>query len=178
MSQSALTDLISECRAAYQAGSSKDEYLVKESLQHAFRLKMKVGALEQEIQDRHTALDAELESIREEIKQLNEVKDRIIQEHVNTGVLEESGYKIDPKVQKTNRKPDMDKIRAQKDDWDLLIQLEVKRVKDNYVPNQNSLKAVFGKRFESFLTPAQTTILGYDIVPIAEIPEKAGEVEV
>ena len=52
-----------------------------------------------------------------------------------------------------------------------------RRVKENYVPNQTALKDVFGKQYEAFLIPAQTTIIGYEVAPVAVMPEKAGEVE-
>lgn len=175
MSQASLSGLLNECRAAYNAPS--DELVIHESLEHAFRLKMKAGEIEQEIKDRHAALDAELEGLYNEIKQLEAAKDRIVQEHVDAGTMEEAGYKVEPIVQKQNRKPDMDKIRRHEDDWNLLISLEVKRIKENYVPNQTALKAVFGKQFEAFLIPAEKIIIGYEVAPVAVMPEKAGEVE-
>jgi hypothetical protein len=175
MSQASLSGLLNECRAAYNA--PPDELVIHESLEHAFRLKMKAGEIEQEIKDRHAALDAELEGLYEEIKRLNAAKDRIVQEHVDTGTMEEAGYKVEPIVQKQNRKPDMDKIRRHEDDWNLLISLEVKRIKENYVPNQTALKVVFGKQFEAFLIPAEKIIIGYEVAPVAVMPEKAGEVE-
>lgn len=179
---SQITLMMQECRAAVAEGkamkqSSPEEFLVKEDLQHAFRLKIKAGELQQEIQDRHAALDAELEGLYEEIKRLNEAKERILLEHAESGTMEESGYKVKTLIQKQNRKPDMDKIRRHEDDWNMLVSLEVKKVKENYVPNQTALKAVFGKQFESFLIPAQEVVTGYDVEPVAELPEKAAEVE-
>lgn len=175
MTQSSLSGLLNECRAAYNA--KPEEFIIHETLEHAFRLKIKAGELAQEIKDRHAALDAELEGLHEEIKRLNAAKDRILQEHVDSGTMEEAGYKVEPIVQKQNRKPDMEKIRRHEDDWNLLISLEVKRIKENYVPNQTALKAVFGKQFEAFLIPAEKIITGYEVAPVAVMPEKAGEVE-
>lgn len=176
MTQASLSGLLNECRAAYNAPS--DELVIHESLEHAFRLKMKAGEIAQEINNRHAALDAELEGLYEEIKRLNDAKERILQEHVDSGMMEEAGYQVEPIVQKQNRKPDMDKIRRHEDDWNMLVALEVKRIKENYVPNQTALKAVFGKQFEAFLIPAQTVVIGYEVEPVAVMPEKAGEVEV
>ena len=175
MTQASLSGLLNECRAAYNA--TPDELVIHESLEHAFRLKMKAGEIEQEIKDRHAALDAELEGLYEEIKQLNDAKERILQEHVDSGMMEEAGYKVQALEQKQNRKPNMDKIRRHEDDWNMLVALEVKRIKENYVPNQTALKAVFGKQFEAFLIPAQTVVIGYEVEPVAVMPEKAGEVE-
>lgn len=177
MTQSSLSGLLNECRGAYNAHSKSDELIVHESLEHAFRLKIKAGEIEQEIKGRHAALDDELECLYNEIKLLNDAKDRIIQEHADAGNLEESGYKLDPIVQKQNRKPDMDKIRRHEDDWNMLVALEVKRVKENYVPSQTALKAVFGKQFEAFLIPADKIITGYEVAPVAVMPDKAAEVE-
>lgn len=179
MSQSALTGLFAECRAAVAENKAMKQPSIEiyEDLQHAFRLKIKIGEIEQDIKDRHQALDAELAGLYEEIKQLNDAKDRIIQEHVDAGTLEESGYKVKTLVQKQNRKPDMDKIRRHEDDWNMLVALEVKKVKENYVPNQTALKAVFGKQYEAFLIPAQEVVTGYDVEPVAQPPEKAAEVE-
>lgn len=174
MTQASLSGLLNECRAAYAA---KPEEFIRESLEHAFRLKIKAGEIAQEIKDRHAALDAELSGLYEEIKQLNDAKERILQEHVDAGMMEEAGYKVKALEQKQNRKPDMDKIRRHEDDWNMLVALEVKRIKENYVPNQTALKAVFGKQYEAFLIPAQTTIIGYEVEPVAVMPEKAGEVE-
>lgn len=175
MSQASLSGLLNECRAAYNAPS--DELVIHESLEHAFRLKMKAGEIEQEIKDRHAALDVELSGLYEEIKQLNDAKERILQEHVDAGMMEEAGYKVKALEQKQNRKPDMDKIRRHEDDWNMLVALEVKKIKESYIPNQTALKAVFGKQYEAFLIPAQTTIIGYEVEPVAVMPEKAGEVE-
>lgn len=175
MTQASLSGLLNECRAAYNA--TPDELILHESLEHAFRLKMKAGEIAQEIKDLHAALDAELSGLYEEIKQLNDAKERILQEHVDAGMMEEAGYKIKALEQKQNRKPDMDKIRRHEDDWNMLVALEVKRIKENYVPNQTALKAVFGKQFEAFLIPAQTVVIGYEVEPVAVMPEKAGEVE-
>lgn len=179
MSQVALSELFAECRAAVAENKAmkSEEFVVKEDLQHAFRLKIKAGELEQEIKDRHAALDAELEGLYEEIKRLNEAKERILQEHAEAGTVEEAGYKLKSLVQKQNRKPDMEKIRRHEDDWNLLVSLEVKRVKENYVPNQTALKAVFGKQFEAFLTPAQEVVIGYDVEPVAIEPEQNPGVE-
>lgn len=180
MSQSALSGLFAECRAAVAENKAMQspEFEIHEDLQHAFRLKIKVGEIEQEIKNRHIALDAELEGRYEEIKRLNDAKERILLEHVDSGTLEESGYKVKTLVQKQNRKPDMDKIRRHEDDWNMLVALEVKKVKENYVPNQTALKAVFGKQYEAFLIPATEVITGYDVEPIAQPPEQASaEVE-
>lgn len=169
-----------ECRAAiHEAKALKANPLeIHEDLSHAFRLKIKIGEIEQEIADRHAALDAELLGLREEIKMLNEAKDRILQEHADAGNMEEAGYHVKTLVRKENRKPDMDKIRRHEDDWNILVSLEVKRVKENYVPNQTALKAVFGKQYEAFLTPAKETVIGYDVEPVAQMPEQgSAEVE-
>ena len=175
MSQASLSGLLNECRAAYAA--KPEEFVIRESLEHAFRLKIKAGEIAQEIKDRHAALDAELEGLHEEIKRLNAAKDRILQEHVDSGTMEEAGYKVEPSVQKQNWKPDMERIRRHEDAWNMLVALEVKKVKESYIPNQTALKAVFGKQYEAFLIPAQTTIIGYEVEPVAVMPEKAGEVE-
>lgn len=175
MTQASLSGLLNECRAAYNA--KPEEFVIHETLEHAFRLKIKAGEIAQEIKDRHIALDAELEGLYEEIKRLNAAKDRILQEHVGSGTMEEAGYKVKALEQKQNRKPDMDKIRRHEDDWNMLVALEVKKIKESYIPNQTALKAVFGKQFEAFLIPAQTVVIGYEVEPVAVMPEKAGEVE-
>lgn len=102
--------------------------------------------------------------------ELREKSDEIILDRQKAGVTKEDGFIIEPVTKKTNRTPDINRIREDTSDlWDLLLQKKIAKVKEEYKPTQAELsdKEIFGEYFEQFLIPGSVEITGYTIEPVS-----------
>lgn len=124
------------------------------------------------------ALDTLVERINKVKTSMSERRTEIITRKAEAGITHEGPFEIYPVTSKTNRTPDIEKIKKEAPGkWDILLDLKIEEVKESYKPNQTALKAVFGKGFDKYLIPGSETITGYDIRLIDQMPEK-GSVEV
>jgi hypothetical protein len=127
-------------------------------------------------QDAVDVLAVFVSSVNEIITDLLKQKAEIIQNNAEAGVMEEGELYLSPLTHKTNRTPDILRIKNEiPDDWEQLIDLAIKKVKKNYKPNQAEMKTVIGESFEEYLIPGTETITGYELKSHTPIPEKASE---
>lgn len=191
--------LLSECRAAYTLGKAKvrevqadnilldiiktfggdkrvlvfpnDAHLALQELEGTLMDADHITAAIQEFD----ALISGFGKIREA---MTERRTEIITRKAEAGITHEGPFEIYPVISKTNRAPDIEKIKKEAPKkWDMLLDLKIEEVKETYKPNQTALKTVFGKGFEKYLITGSETITGYDIRLIDQMPEK-GSVEV
>ncbi len=107
--------------------------------------------------------------------QLREKSEEVILDRQKAGVTEEDGFFIEPVTKKTNRAPDIERIKTDTSDvWDLLLNMKIEKLKESYKPTQDELshKDAFGEYFEEFLIPGSVQIVGYTIKEKPQFPEK------
>lgn len=192
MSQSSI---MSEFRSAYEIGQSKhvEELTLNPILEtvQQFANDKRIGHFVEDlpgiVNDTVTGALIDANRLREAaaeldllIKAFSKMKARLLEQSENIindkqrdGVTVEGNFKIEPIISNGTRTADVKTLKTMKEEWDLLVGLKVKKVKDEYAPTQADLKTIFGKSFEKYLLPGLVTITGYDIKPISAMPEQA-----
>lgn len=128
----------------------------------------------QKIRESQTELDLVIAKFNEQKAYLKTRELEIIAKRAEAGVIEEDCFKIVPVIKKTNREPDITRIKEDyPDEWDTVVGLKVKQVIRNFVPNQGDVKTIVGKAWEAYLIPGFETIIGYGVEAISPMPEQA-----
>lgn len=170
--------IMAECRAAMAESASPVTSF--DGLQGAYRLKIRIGEIEQEIKDRHAALDDELADLHEQIKRMTTEKEEILQKCVDAGIDEENGYELKVQRKSQNGKLNRDKlIEMYPKVFDKLKKRAIEDLEDTYSPTLGDVRKEIKKLKadpEEVIFPGQSVIIGYDVSPV--MPERSSaEVE-
>jgi hypothetical protein len=133
--------------------------------------------MQQKLQESEAEIDLLIKRYEDVKSNIANKRQEIIEEHIESRILEEGLFRLKPVTKKENRKVNIQKIKTDyPEKFKTLLKMKLDDIEGNYVPTIKECEVVFKKQVDEVLIPAGEKIVGYELKTVIS-PEKAGSVE-